>query len=314
VPEEEKTMRTIRIDRFVVAVSLFLVAATGFATTIQYRFSPAGEFPGAFETVPLADSLTEIVGYYNVSPGGQFGYAQTPLEGSHIPFLSLQPPGAGSAFASGVNMHGVVVGGSCVPPQECHYPQTTNGFLYTNGTYKAIDYPGAESTGAYGINDLGQIVGGYCLTVTVCGATLGPTDHGFLDSNGTFTSLDYPGAQATQANAINKAGTVVGTYEVNNDAGHSFLYQNGQYKNIDFPQALITYACAINNKGVVAGYYQLVNAPVMGFVYRAGQFSTVSIPQGHGTSPAGINDKGILVGVWAPPRGNVLAFKAVPVR
>jgi len=293
----------------------FLAAAAFAAKTIQYNFSSGGEFPGAPLTIPLADSLTQVVGYYVVSPGpdGQFGYIQTPFGRSHTHFLSLQPPGGWFAFASGVNAHGVVVGGSCVPPQQCHYPETTNGFSYSNGVYTTINYPGAESTGAFGINDLGQIVGGYCLTVSVCGSTLGVTDHGFLDNSGTFSSLDYPGAQATQAYAINNMGTIVGTYEVNNDQGHSFFYQNGQYKNIDFPGALLTHASAINNKGVVAGYYELPTAQVLGFIYNKGQFYTVMHP-GPYTGLSGINDRDIIVGLYSPPMGLQLTFKGVPVK
>jgi probable HAF family extracellular repeat protein len=305
---------TIRVVPLAAAILALFVTVVGLASTVKYRFSSAGEFPGAWETLPEAASLTHIVGYYNVSPGGQFGYVQARLQNSHLPFLNLQPPGDWFSFAAGVNNRGVVVGGSCVPPQQCNYPQTTNGFSYSNGTYTTIDYPGSMSTGAYGINDSGQVVGGYCLTVPVCGSTLGVTDHGFLDSNGTFSSIDYPGAQATQAYAINNMGTIVGTYEVNNDQGHSFLYQSGQYENIDFPGAALTHASAINNKGVVAGYYELPSTQVLGFVYSAGHFESVNYPPSHGTSVTGINYNGVLVGVWAPAEGHVIAFKAIPVR
>jgi len=300
----------------VVALLALLAAATFGAKILQYKFSSAGEFPGAPLTIPLADSLTQIAGYYIVSPGpdGQFGYVQTALEKSRTPFLSLQPPGGWFAFAAGVNNHGIVVGGSCVPPQQCNYPETTNGFSYSNGVFTAINYPGALSTGAFGINDLGQIVGGYCLTVTVCGQSQIATDHGFLDSNGTFTELDYPGARNTQAMAINKTGVIVGEYDDPITGGpHSFLYQNGQYKIIDFPGALSTHASAINNAGVVAGYYELPTAQVLGFIYNKGQFYTV-MHLGPSTGLSGINDRDIIVGTYSPPIGLQLTFKGVPIK
>lgn len=306
-------MSKIGIGSFAVAALLFSLAVGGLASAIHYRFSPAGEFPGSSYTVPLGDSITNIVGYY-IYQGGQFGYVQTSVTSSHTPFLSLQPPGGWFSFAGGVNALGAVVGGYCVPPQQCNCPETMHGFSYSNGAYKTIDYPGAASTGAYGISDPGQIVGGYCDSTSTCAQSLIPTQHAFVENNGTFKELDYPGAQATQAYGINKAGTVVGIYEINNDGPHSFLYQNGQYKNIDFPGAVSTHASAINNKGIVAGYYEQANAHTLGFVYQSGQFYPVSYPGASGTSAAGINDKDVIVGVWAPPMGLVNTFKAVPVR
>jgi uncharacterized membrane protein len=54
------------------------------------------------------------------------------------------------------------------------------------------------------VNNLGQIVGVY---------GDGITNHGFLLSNGVFTTLDYPGATDTVALGINDKGQIVGTYD-----------------------------------------------------------------------------------------------------
>src|SRR5262249_6843 len=67
-----------------------------------------------------------------------------------------------------------------------------------------------------GINDAGQIVGYY---VNATGY------HGFLYSNGTYTTLDDPstGSFGTLATGINNAGQIVGWYEDSAGHQHGFL-------------------------------------------------------------------------------------------
>jgi probable HAF family extracellular repeat protein len=243
------------------AGALLCVAASVGAQAPQYRYSPAGSYPGAFMTVPLVVKGKYIGGYYE-SCNAVNGYVERDRQ-----FQNLFPPGSKSLYVSGINRHGVVVGGYC--PNGCNPNTGQHGFIYSHGTYAQIDYPSGQSgttTTAFGINDQGQIVRGYCLPPNPACPTseFNPADHGFLDDNGSFTQLDYPGAQQTQASAVNDAGVVVGIYSANNTGPHAFLYQNGVYTNIDAPGANITYVGSINNLGVAAGNYQATNF----FVYR----------------------------------------------
>ena len=78
-----------------------------------------------------------------------------------------------------------------------------------DGTFTTIDYPGAADTveccsAILNINPEGQIVGGYLDTIG--------TGHGFLLSQGSFTSFDFPGAISSCAFGINPAGDIVGLY------------------------------------------------------------------------------------------------------
>jgi probable HAF family extracellular repeat protein len=149
---------------------------------------------------------------------------------------------------------------------------------------------------------------------TVCAGTiLNPTTHAFLDDHGAFTQLDYPGASVTQANAINNAGQIVGTYNTTYGP-HSFFYQNGVYTSIDDPNAVWTNATAINNHGVAAGYYQDGQLNTHGFLYKNGKFQTVDHPAASSTSLDGINDNGLIVGVWFHTNGLLDNFKGIPVR
>jgi probable HAF family extracellular repeat protein len=251
------------------------VAVVGFASTIQYRFSPAGNFPGATYSIPLADNLRQIVGYY-VAPGVSAGYIESlphVLKDGPPSFLALAPPGNAGSYALGINAHGVAVGGFCGPP-FCNATAADHGFTYSNGIYTTIDFPqSGVTTAAYGINDLGEIVGGFCISPSACPVgAFTRTGHGFLDNQGVFTQLDYPGSQDTQADAINNAGVITGAYDINESGPHGFLYQNGAFTNIDVPGGSFTYPTAINNNGVVAGYYQTPDFNVHGFLYRNGAF------------------------------------------
>jgi probable HAF family extracellular repeat protein len=299
---------------FVMALAICCgLAGLLMAASVHYRFSLAGNYPGAFETIPLAVGSTQIVGYYSTATTSP-SYVQTFRgEATRTPFVTIAPPGSGTSYASGVNAHGVVVGGYCSP--GCTYPASQHGYIWDHGTFTTIDYPGAMSTAVYGINDRGQIVGGFCPTSTVCGdSVLNPTAHAFLDDHGAFTELDYPGSYETQANAINNAGQIVGTYGDLMGAPFSFLYQNGVYTNLNDPKAVWINATAINNHGVAAGYYADRQLNTRGFLYQKGKFATVDHPNAGSTSLDGINDNGVIVGGWFPNKGGIANFKGIPIR
>ena len=66
----------------------------------------------------------------------------------------------------------------------------------------------------FDINNAGQIVGDF-----VDAAVLG---HGFLLSEGNFTTIDVPGSFQSFAGGVNNAGQIVGTFA--DDTGqHGFL-------------------------------------------------------------------------------------------
>ncbi len=106
-----------------------------------------------------------------------------------------------------------------------------HGFLLSKGTFSTFDYPGAVTSAfacggfgggvAYtdGINDRGEIVGGYC-------GTDGQL-HGFLLSEGSFSTVDFPGAIGSFAGGINSEGEIAGGYQSADGIYHGFLLSNG---------------------------------------------------------------------------------------
>ncbi len=151
-----------------------------------------------------------IVGQYNISSGDGHDYY---LSGGSWTDLYC---GINNAAGTGVNRSGTIVG--------MYYNLTLSrlsGFTKNGGSAScnSFDYPDAGATWvAYGINDAGTIVGYFKSTGTF-------TYHGFILSNGAFTTFNYPKAGATYVTGINNAGTVVG-YCVDKSL-HGFLAAQG---------------------------------------------------------------------------------------
>ena len=293
-------------------LALCLLGLTSAAAS-RYKFHSAGNYPGAFETIPLGVSLTHTVGYFVGTNGIHVAYIQS---GSH--FMTAEPSGSRNAYLSGINANGLAVGGYCPSMRAiCNPLSGQHGYTYdlATGAITTLDFPGIiDATTAYGINDLGEIVGGYCPGILTCPPnSVGPTSKGFLYANGVFTTLHFPGSGETQASGINNAGVIVGEYIYNLAGPFGFIYQNGAFQTINFPGSLSTRPTAINNAGVVAGYFQDQSLNVHGFTYQAGKFTQVDRPVALGTTITGINDANQLVGTWFP-LANLANFRAIPVK
>jgi probable HAF family extracellular repeat protein len=169
-------------------------------------------------------------------------------------------------------------------------------------TYSTFDYPTADITVPNGINDAGQIVGWYFDSDPNNWAY-----HGFLLSNGSFTSIDYPTAIGwTYAYGINNSGQIVGQYyEQNYGISHGFLLSGGNFTSFDYPNATLTLAYGINDAGQIVGqnhepgFYH-------GFLLSDGNFTTIDYPtnaENRNTLAFGINNAGQIVGYFTDANG-----------
>jgi uncharacterized membrane protein len=171
-------------------------------------------------------------------------------------------------------------------------------FLFERGRYTGFDAPGAvQQTGAASVNNLRQIVGNY---VDADGAY-----HGFLrDRRGRFTTIDVPGAKATQIEKINDLGQMVGSYSTTanqiqapNGKPRGFLLDRGRFIRIDVPGAVQTQAVGLNNLGTVVGEYVDGAGRFHGYRWDRGRYTTVDLPGVDATSLRDLNDRGKLLGV-----------------
>jgi probable HAF family extracellular repeat protein len=175
------------------------------------------DFPGAVNTFSASISPQgDIAGGYFNANSPPHGYVL-----SHGAFTKVDFPGSIATLAFGVNSEGVVVGIYADASLQVH------GFLLSNGNFRTIDFPGAIAsifacgapqgggTVPLGINPQGDIVGAYC------GAD--GNNHGFLLSNGSFRTIDFPGATFTFADGINPEGEIAGGYQRADGTYHGFL-------------------------------------------------------------------------------------------
>ncbi len=151
-----------------------------------------------------------------------------------------------------------------------------------------IEVPGARETLAYGINNSGQIVGEY---YDAAGGR-----HGFLLSDGSYTTLDVPGARVTIAHGINDTGQIVGYY-FDATGTHGFLLSGGNFTTFDVPGAEGAWGYGINNSGQIVGEYYDA-AGDHGFLLSDGNYTTFDVPGASITAAYGINDSGQIVGTY----------------
>ena len=122
-------------------------------------------------------------------------------------------------------------------------------------------------------------------------------------AQGTFTTIDFPGAAGTivppsfEVN-INTEGQVVGCYFlVSGGMVHGFLLSHGSFTTIDFPESIFTELGGINPPGdIVGNYIDATELRVHVLLLRQGTFSTIDFPGAVGTFVGSINPASDIVG------------------
>lgn len=211
----------------------------------------------------------------------------------------------------GINNAGVISGyfGSGADAQHPNKGYTL-GPLYGQGHYTNENVSGSAQTQVVGINDFGTTVG-----FAVDGAG---NNTGFVDVNGTFTTVVDPNTVAITATGLttdqllgfNDLGQAVGFYADANGNSHGFLYNiaANSYSEITISGATSTMATGINNEGVISGI-ETVNGAQEGFIDNAGVITTLTGPaDATSTSAFGLNDEGKVVGSYVGADGNTHGF------
>lgn len=212
-------------------------------------------------------------------------------------FASADFPGAAQTQVTGVNV-GTTVGIFLFNPKVS---ETTKSFTFSGGTYRIFSVPGAGAGGTaiFTINGNGQIAGEYADSAQVI--------HGFVDTAGTFTNIDYPGATVTAVADISLNNEIVGVWQ---DAAtqHGFTDIGGTFTSIDFPGATLTEATGVNSAGEVVGYYTDAANVEHGFIYLSGQFNQLDAPLSKSTIAFGINDNNVISGWYTDGTGVIHGF------
>ncbi|MBZ5494617.1 MAG: hypothetical protein LAO76_27135 [Acidobacteriia bacterium] len=166
------------------------------------------DVPGARSTIPVAiNNQGQIVGEYRSSDLGFHGFLFA--DGA---FVTIdEGPGTGrfadsAAFA--INNSGEI-GGTFFDPN------TFRSYLLKNNSVTTIDVPGQGDTTIEAINNRRDAVGIF--------NDINLAQHGFLFSQGTFRTVDFPGGNFTGAFGMNDLGMIVGSYLTPDGNIHSFL-------------------------------------------------------------------------------------------
>jgi uncharacterized membrane protein len=127
---------------------------------------------------------------------------------------------------------------------------------------------------------------------------MGFAQHGFVESNGVFNTIDVAGAFAINPYGVNDAGQIVGEYS----NSHGFLFIGGTFTTLDFPGSVSSAATGINDSGQIVGWY---NGPTGRHAYllSGSIVSTIDFPGAFGTAATGINNAGQIVGGYSDSTG-----------
>ena len=131
----------------------------------------------------------------------------------------------------------------------------------------------------------------------------------------TITSLDFPGALATTAFAINDSGVITGIYGDNAKAAHFYVRSSiGKYTSFDVPGVHPNApGLAINKSGVIAGWDSDSGNVHHGFVRAAnGTITTFDFPGAGNAAPVGINANCVIAGFYSDAKGTSHGFLRIP--
>ena len=217
------------------------------------------DFPDAtFTQIISINKSGQIVGNYGIGASTHGFLANPPYGVANFTTINVPFIGAQNTIAHGLNDSGQIVG------MWKNSGGTNHSFLanfpYGPTDFTSFNVPLECSTcgdGAGGINNSGQIVGGYFAN---------SKNHGYLDTAGVFSTVDFPDANnGSVAIRINNVGQIVGAYLDANSQVHGFLNTSGVIETVDFPGAAFegagnpasanTGAFGINDLGQIVGTY-----------------------------------------------------------
>jgi len=244
------------------------VSLPGYPSVYINGISDSGGYAGE----GCKDRNCTKVALFAASPAGKITFYT-------LPFANYSPAGPFNTTATGMDNAGAVVGG---------YTDANGGFhgfvRSTSGVLTQINDPLAAAGGtvADGISPGGSVIVG--LYLDKAGA-----EHGFLLRDGTFTTYDVPGAQATVV-AFDTHGEFGGTYVAADGVSRGFYMIHGRLHTLSAPaepgarHPALTLSAA-DASGALFGYATSANLPGYGIAYANGRYTTFRDPDEAGTGP-----------------------------
>jgi probable HAF family extracellular repeat protein len=209
-------------------------------------------------TASLNGLISNTSYYYRLVAATPSG---NPARGAILTFSTNANPGTtgtitdlgslgGSAYASGLNAAGQVVGEFTLT----NFTGESHGFLYSAGILTDLGSFGRFYNEPSGINAAGQIVGTWTTNVG--------TSHTFLYSNGVTTTV---GKLGDSVRGINSSGQIAGY-----SGSHAALFSGGSTTDLGTLGGSSSFAKAINDAGQIAGTSFTAHARFHAFLYSGG--------------------------------------------
>jgi hypothetical protein len=246
------------------------------------------DIPGATSYfVPGINDAGLVAGSWLAADGSEVGFVRFPDGRINTPVVDPND-NSGLTVLRAVNDEGVIAG--------FYGANVSNGFLFTEGKFRTVDFPGAVATALRGINNLGDVSGTYSVV------DLNADEFGFIiPRRGPPISfkLADPTGTGIVVGGINDLRQLVGYYTDATSTLVGFLRQpSGQVVSIIFPGALSTQVYGINDCGIVVGVWG-DGSTAHGFYGRPGNLHSFDVPGAGATFAQGINNEGRLVGRYA---------------
>jgi hypothetical protein len=178
-------------------------------------------------------------------------------------YKDVMAPDSIETDAYAVNNDGVVAGDYVDATFVQHAMLLKGTNLTTVDKANCSPAPGTTGIQFFGINGAGDAVG-WCTNTN--GVEIA---FKYSNSSGKLTSIKIKGALLVNANGINDAGNIVGTYVDAGGLQHGFLLIGNKLKNLDPPGVVaLATGFGINNKGVVTAYGQDANGAYVSFTTK----------------------------------------------
>jgi PEP-CTERM motif len=176
---------------------------------------------------------------------------------------------------------------------------------FAPANFTSENYPASVQTQVVGINSnaMPTTVGFY-----INGAG---TNFGFVDQNGTFTSVMDPSTGTGTVNqllGVNNNNIAAGFYVDGAGISHGYIYNIATmaFTPVTLPasfNAVNVTATGVDNAGVISGFYVDTAGNTHGFIDNAGTFTSFDDPNGTMTMLLGLNNANEAVGSFVDMTG-----------
>lgn len=186
-----------------------------------------------------------------------------------------------------------------------------HAMILGNKYLKTVDHPNCTTSGGftsgaiafYGLNKS-------CAAAGWCTNTKTGLYEGFVYASGTFTPINFPNSNGTQAMGINDQGDVVGLYLDSDSIQHGFLKVGTKYTSIDVKGDTAAEAWGINNSGQITVFAVNSAGGYESFLYNGKTFKKISDPKAGSTGTIAriVNNKGDVAGAYFNSSSDEVGF------